>query len=324
MDPLHLAAVCESFSLGTPLSVEEDQEGVLNRNYDLVTDSGQYFIKSVRDRRKDAIPVIAAAETFMREGDIPAIEMLRTKEGALFVPAGEDVYTVYPYIAHSRPQEEPYGAMGAMLARIHTRGSGEIPAALQTAVMVEKGMVRAEEKLHEYKTRAEGDTSSYKDVFLEYIDTKLSLLSTLPPSDWQNRVLAHGDYHDRNILFNADDGIVGICDWEKAELVPRAYEIARSIQYICFKGRSEENTYELSETVPIAREFLGAYRSITPIEHDELIAGFSLRLRKLVMSFWIEERFYDHADDRANKFIEHETRLMQDFRDSELVEAIIG
>lgn len=324
MDPKHLEEVCEAFDLGTPVSVEENQEGVLNLNYSLITDRGHFFIKSVRDRRKDSIPVIAAAERFMQDGGLPAVAMMPRTNGEVFLSLGSDVYTVYPYLEHSSPHEIPYEALGAMLARIHARGTEPLPELLQAVHMTEKRNEVVATKLAAYKGLAASGNEPDDTLFLSYIDTKLELLDRLPTVPAYTPTLVHGDYHVGNILFNKDGQVIGICDWEKAELAPRAYEIARSVQYIAFESRDEPYVYERDLAIERGREFLSGYRGTYPISDDELRAGFALRLRKLVMSFWIEEGFYDRGDSRANKFIANETNLIKEFTNPETVEELIA
>jgi Ser/Thr protein kinase RdoA (MazF antagonist) len=323
MDPDRLAALCAEFALGVPVSLEEDHEGVLNRNYRLVTDTGHYFIKAVRDRRKDSIPIIAAAETFMSSGGIPAVCMLRTKKGELFLRDESEVYTVYPHITHVHPAIPPYTALGTMLARIHIRGNDALPPTLESVHMTEKNAAHVKDKLMQYRSSAAEGTSPIDTLFLAYIDRKLELLPQLAQASEASSTLVHGDYHTRNILFSENGDILGICDWEKAELAPRAYEIARSVQYICFESREAPYIYDRQEAVAAAKKFLGGYRQQYPISNEELSNGFALRLRKLVMSFWIEEAFYDRADDRANRFIKNETRLLHEFAEPALVAELL-
>jgi Ser/Thr protein kinase RdoA (MazF antagonist) len=324
MDPLHLSSICEEFGLGEPISVTENHEGVLNRNFDLTTTKGRYFVKSVRDKRKDSIPVIAATESYMAEGGIPTVCMLHTKTGDLYLPHESEVYTVYPYIPNEKISSVPYVALGSMLARIHQRGDGTPPRLLMDIHMVEKDPARVEMKLTEYREKSQEKDTPADLAFRRYIDLKRSLLSSLTQVAREGETLMHGDYHARNVLFASDGSIVGICDWEKAERAPRAYEVARSIQYICFEGRGGEINTETTSTLAAAREFLSAYRSTYPISDEAMRDGFAMRFRKLIMSFWIEERYYDYADERSNKFIQHETRLIEEFADSSLVEKIIS
>lgn len=324
MEPDHLARICEAFALGTPITIEEDHEGVLNRNFDLVTDTGRYFIKSVRDRRRDAIPVIAASEQFMAESGVPAVCMLRTTSGELFLPHEAEVYTVYPYIPHVAPTEAPFAALGTMLARIHFCGDGPLPTLLQDIVMTERPLERVQQKLTTYLERAKSGTEAMDERFRTYISRKLELLPSLPVVPESKRTLVHGDYHTRNILFDEAREIQGICDWEKTELAPRAYELARSVQVICFEGWQTEHSYDTTRAVENARSFISAYREKYPIGNEELRNGFALRLRKLVMAFWIEEAHYDRFDTRSDKFVANETRLLSEFTDPQLVESHIN
>jgi len=329
MTPEQLSALCRAFDLGTSISVEENHEGVLNRNYVLKTDRGQYFIKSVRDSRKLDIPYIAAVEQYMHVSGIPAVCMVKTVTGDLYLEADSEVFTVYPYIASKKLGDyvdSDFERMGSLLAQIHRAGSAAAASSqFKEKTFKEKDTTILREKLEMYRDKIQAN--EYKDttdlLFLEYIDTKLRSMSELVPIHMENDTLVHGDYHARNLLFGEDRQITGVCDWEKAELSPRAYEIARSVQYICFEG-DEDYKYDEVIAVQQAQAFMRGYNSVYPIAPKELQMGYALRLRKLVYSVWIEDQHYLRGDTRSNKFIPHETRLIKEFTSPHLVDMLVG
>lgn len=98
MDPLPTNKLCEEFDLGDYKEQKENKEGVLNKNYVIVTSTGKFFVKSIREKRKADVLDIAAVETFMRDQGIPAICMLPTVSGQKYFKINDDVYTVYPFI----------------------------------------------------------------------------------------------------------------------------------------------------------------------------------------------------------------------------------
>lgn len=323
MDPAHLELLCEEFALGTPISAEENHHGVLNRNFEITTANGRYFVKGVRAKSRERVPYIAAVETFMREGGIPAVCMVRTKTGALYVEYGQELYTVYPLLENVMSDElTPYKELGSLLARIHVRGSSARPSLLETSVLSEKEPGHAKNMLLSFRERAAAGTTAIDAQFLAYIDKKLELFDSLPSGEFVPDTLVHGDYHARNILFNAAKEIVGVCDWEKAELAPRAYEFARSLQYICFESRLAPYQYDRVLAIERGREFLAGYREVFPLMDEELRRGFDLRMRKLVITFWIEDAYYTHSDERSNQFVENETNLLEEFSNPKVIEAL--
>jgi homoserine kinase type II len=321
MNAEHLALLCVDFSLGEVIAIKGDLEGVLNKNYFLTTDTGKYFIKSIRQKRRAHIPYIAQVEEFMRSRGIPAVCMLHSRSGKKFVEYGAEIYTVYPFIENSRSHvyaAKDFGKMGSMLAQIHVAGSKAVPPMLAAKFFKEKPhelVVSTLERRREHLLAKESldDTDV---LFLKYINLKLQKISTsddvpLLPKD----TLVHGDYHARNLLLNNERDIIGICDWEQSDVNARAYELARSVLYVCFNGEEHESShvYDMDLSIHYARAFISGYSSVYPISNDELLHGMRLRVSKLIYSKWIEEQYYDQGDSRANGFILHEMRLIEDF-----------
>ena len=306
----HFKKVCADFSLGEVGSVIELDEGVLNKNFLLTTSKGKYFIKSVREKRKAEIPYIYGVETFMARNGIPAIPMLRNTSGSLWTQCESDTYTVYPFLESDRTHiysDADYRSMGEMLARIHKAGSTAIPPLLASKEFTEKNLDAALTKLQHYRNTilAKTDQDDTDALFLSFIDLKLSLITTLEDIQLPNDTLTHGDYHERNLLINSAREIVGICDWEKAQMAPRSHEFVRAFQYICINR--EEG---LEKSLRKGDRFTEGYQSIYPISNEEIEAGRALRFRKLATSFWIEEQYYDRKDTRSNIFIENEMYLL--------------
>jgi Ser/Thr protein kinase RdoA (MazF antagonist) len=330
MNQEHLVQLCRDFNLGAAISLDENTEGVLNRNYLLITNQGKYFIKSIREKRRSHLPYIAEVEEFMHSHGIPAVCMLSTVDGPKFVEYGPDIYTVYPFLESVRTHQydlSDFERMGAMLGRIHRAGSENVPPSLAQKSFNEKPMdvVRAKLEKHREDLRRKSEQDKTDVLFLEYLDLKLKMMDTVADIPWLPKdTLVHGDYHSRNLLINADREIIGICDWEQSDMNARAYELARSLLYVCFNGESEEDPhiYDQDKAIDAARTFIQGYVSIYPISNDEVESGLKLRLRKLICSFWIEEQYYERNDSRSNKFIPHEIRLIRDFSEETLFKSL--
>ncbi|HEY0948021.1 MAG TPA: phosphotransferase [Candidatus Paceibacterota bacterium] len=315
MDPVHLVQLCEEFGLGETIAIREDNTGALNKNYFLTTSTGEYFIKSVRKKQQSRIPYIAAAEKFFASDVIPALCMQANASGEVSLEIGNSVYTVYPYkpnaVIHTYTQEH-VRAMGILLGHIHLRGASEVPDLLllnKLEIPKPDNIIRELTERRAHIMRKDSQDAA-DEQFLDYIALKLDKVAASPEApQLANDTLTHGDYHDRNILFQGES-IVGVCDWEKVILAPRSYEVARAIEIICF-GTGSAMTRSEDEMQKMGSEFLTAYNSVYPIEKEELKCGLSLRLYKLIHSVWIERQHYDLQDLRSDKFIPQEMRLIE-------------
>ena len=326
----HLERLCREFGLGIVIKIDENHEGVLNRNYVLTTDKGKYFIKSVRDQRKSDIPYIAAVEELMHTRGIPAVCMRTFSDDKKYVEYDSHVYTVYDFLESNRTHKyltSDFHTMGEMLGNIHRAGNTSIPDFLKEKVFKEKLKEDIVNNLKSYKQQIESKEwlQEIDKQFLEYIDLKMDILSKLDTgTKLQNDTLVHGDYHTRNLLINDKREIIGICDWEKAEMAPRTYELARSVQLACFNGESEEepHIYEEDFAIEAARNFIHGYSSVYPIRADEILLGLEARFRRMVSTFWIEDAYYLRNDSRSNKFIAHEMRQIRDFSGTKIFDEL--
>lgn len=325
MDYSFLEQVATDFALGTIESVTQNEEGVLNTNYLVRTSTGTYFIKSVREKLQKDLPYIAEAERFMHERGIPAVCMLSNKNGGLFSVQGSFVYSVYPFTESDRLHQysdEDYARMGALLGRIHQAGGSDIPEPLQTRWYRERDPQQTLEELRTYRAQilARDTREPVDEEFLTYIDLKTRLIEHMTPSPaLAHDTLAHGDYHARNLLIHPETrDIIGVCDWEKAAMTPRAYELARSALYVAF---SED--YAGKDAAATARAFIAGYQSTYPIDTKEMKDGFSMRLNRILLSVWIEEHYYVRKDPRANKFVPHEIQIITDFLEGDMLSTII-
>lgn len=326
MNPEHLTKLRADFQLGDVLEIAESTEGVLNRNYILRTNVGKFFVKHVRDKAKDRVPEVVLIETFMRERGIPAVCMRASTSGERCATYDGSVYCVYPFIESDRAHDyraEDYVRMGALLGQIHQAGSKEIPLALtkQQFAFKETNIIQETLENRRAEILAIAQPTGIDEVFLSYLDLKLAHLPAFTSAPTPvNSTLIHGDYHAGNLLIAADTReIIGVCDWEKAIMAPRAYELARSILYISFSGDYDENA-----ALATARAFMKGYASTYPISEEELREGFRLLLMQTVRSTWIEHHHYDLHDTRVDQFVEHEARLIRDFVDGNLLEHLLA
>ncbi len=325
MNPIHLQTLIQDFGFGQVISCVET-EGVLNRNYVLTTTTGKYFIKSLREKMCEHVGYIATVESFMKDNGVRAVAMEKTVTGESFVVYDDSVYSVYPFIESDRRHVYTHSdifALGAVLGGIHRVGSGAVPESLQTKRIKHKDATKIGHILQAYKKLIieKENKEPIDSVFLECIELKLALIDTvdsLPEPD--SFVLGHGDFHERNVLFDAQTRtIIGVCDWEKAEMVSPSFELARSAIIIVFNRIIDHEHYMLQEM----KAFIDGYRSVFPLTAQEFRDGVTRRIHGMVLSKWLEELHYTKQDYRADHFLEKEMRGMRAFAYEGMTEKII-
>jgi Ser/Thr protein kinase RdoA (MazF antagonist) len=312
ISPDDIKNICDQYNLGMVISIDAVTEGVLNDNYIITTDVGKYFIKSVREKARNKLAEICDVENFMKSHGIPAITMLKTKSGEICITGKSELFTLYDYVESDRSHIysiEDYRNMGVMLARIHQVGGQQIPGSLKIKDFTRPSPETITSRLVDYRKviLEKTDADETDSLMLKYIDFKIAAMPQIGAVGLPNDTLTHGDYQTGNILIDPTSRkIIGICDWEKAEFAPRAYEIARSILYICF-----DETSGLDKALRQMNEFLVGYHTLCSIDEGELIDGIKMRIAKMVSSAWIEDMYYNLHSNRANHFIENEMRIIK-------------
>ncbi|MEK7641421.1 MAG: phosphotransferase [Patescibacteria group bacterium] len=312
ISPDDIKRVCEQYGLGTYTSIDVVAEGVLNENYIITTDSGRYFVKSVREKSRTKIPEIYGIESWMKLKGIPAIAMRTTLQGEICVAGDHELYTLYEYVESDRSHAyslEDYLNMGAMLGKIHIVGKEHPPISLKIKEFGRPSPEIISDRLGNFRKLILDKTSPNETdgLMLEYIDFKLDVLQHIDSIFLPNDTITHGDYQTGNIMIDsASRKIIGICDWEKTEFAPRSYEVARAIFYICF-----QQSTDLNQNLRAMKEFLKGYRTMCSIGAEELMRGIHMRIAKMAMSAWVEDMYYNQHSDRANHFITSEIRIME-------------
>jgi|GEM_PF-1943937 len=297
---------------GDFVSINKISGGLMNNNYILKTTTRKYFIKSIRKDMRDKLKIIYGVESFMKSKNIPAIVMLQARSKEIFVESNGEIYTIYNFIDSDKDTlflEKDFYTLGEMLGEIHNVGSVDInnfPLIKQFSRPSREIIVsRLQNYRNEIITKPVQDDA--EELFLNYIDFKLVTIHKIRKEVvLPNDTLIHGDYNPGNILFDKNTRrIIGVCDWEKTEFAPKAYELARAILYTCYEGK-----YDSSKSLNNAKSFLSGYRSVISIIAEEIINGFDMRIHRMALSSWLEGKYCKENDSRANHLVEHEMSLV--------------
>jgi homoserine kinase type II len=107
--------------------------------------------------------------------------------------------------------------------------------------------------------------------------------------------LLHGDYHERNVFFDAHGRVSAVIDWELACHGPRAWEIVRALD---FALRLPEDYETGGERL---RAFLRGYARVAPLTVQECEAMPELYWAARVHSLWVFEEHYRKGNARTDR-----------------------
>lgn len=102
--------------------------------------------------------------------------------------------------------------------------------------------------------------------------------------------IVHGDYQHANLFF-ADGHVADVIDWDTAVIAPRAYELARTAFFMCRMD------------APSTIALLQGYRSINPLDDDELADGALAWGTFADHHVWPVEEVYLNDNRTAERFI---------------------
>lgn len=294
--------ILNKYNLGQILSTDVVNEGVLNNNHIILTDKGRFFLKLYKNKNSDEIKYISEIEKFMKSSSVKSVQAIIIDE--------INKWMLYKFIQSDRGHSyslEDYYLMGQELGNIHVASyNRQIPEYLKSNFYKDKiSTTESIDKMEGYLNQINQKKiiDETDKLFLNYLEKKLSYIKKIGNiKELSNDTLIHGDFHAGNLLVDRDTRkIIGICDWEKAQYAPRAYDLARAYLYIGFGT----NTYDISECLKIGNAVLEGYRSVLKILDKEFKEGILIKLKKDVFTTWIEDKYYINNDSRANKFIKN-------------------
>lgn len=227
----------------------------------------------------------------------------------------ERFYALFPFVdgktvERSERSAKAHAATGSMLARIHLAGRedhADIDVPEQKAWNREvffKEAAVIEEKISTLTTLSEYDQLALRSLELKQ---GLARVNPIEPEmlGIQNDHLLHGDYHESNIFYNEHDEVNHVFDLENACLGPRAFEVARSIDFMCFAPEYKEEGFE------IAQHFLRAYDAIYPLPKEELVQGIMKYYLTRAHSLWHVTEHYLLQNFRVDVFFKDETQMLE-------------
>lgn len=121
----------------------------------------------------------------------------------------------------------------------------------------------------------------------------------------QNEHIIHGDYHGQNIFYDENEEVKYVFDLEKTGVSPRALEIARSLDFMCFSNNYEKESFEDADA------FLSSYNEIYPIDKRELSCGIKAFYIRKARSLWIEREHYINGNRRVDCFLKGELSMLK-------------
>lgn len=306
-------AIVERYSLPPIQQITRLDKGYLSLNYRVDAGTETYFLKRYRFSREQLVADVHSAIAQFRAADIPAIAPIQTRTGHTYFTWAEGYYTLFPYINGRQLSRGDFtvsalhGA-GHMLASIHHAGKS---IRLSGAAKTYQGPKFAQFAQDATQILNVIERKRILDEFDELaaatIQLQLELVRTFDPDGAAFHLplehTLHGDYHEGNLFFDADDRVDHVFDWEKVGLGLRALELVRTMQFICFQeAKGFRPAYEEANFARAAHLIQG-YHAAYPLSTSTLEAALRARYAGQVCGLWVETEHYLNHNTRVDLFL---------------------
>ncbi|MBA2285748.1 MAG: phosphotransferase [Ktedonobacteraceae bacterium] len=296
---LELPAIWQAWDRGPILATTIPASGTVHRTLLLRTATGEYALRAYRypQNERERVEREHALIAYVQARGIPAVAPIPFAPGETILEHNGRFYALFPYavgkqVRRGELTRELITEMGSFLAMLHSvlrdyphervaQRSFTYDSAGTLAKMDGiEAVIRAQSRLGDVDMRA-----------LARLEQQQAWLRSHPdavPAVWtaaQCQVI-HGDYQETNLFFEGHT-VSAIIDWDQAYIAPRAWEVLRTLHYVC--------TLE----VATCRAFLDGYRRVLPLSQEDLEEAAAIYGMKHTHDTWLYESLYLKGNRRV-------------------------
>lgn len=290
--------LAEAYGIGTP-EISPMTKGTVNRNYlVLASDGGAWVLKhyATSCAREEALRS-CEVQVRLREAGVPAPEVRLNRHGDLITQTSDGCFMVSAFVSgrqYDRGQIPPKAAyaMGQTLGRLHGALAGEehryeFPGRDDVLKRLTDLLTRAKAKRGESPVDQEA---------CRILEAKIEALAVWgePPGPTSAQWV-HGDYQETNLIFDSEDQVAAVIDFDNLRIRPRGAEVMRALAYSFDAGNG------LAEA---AYAFFAGYVQTSGVQADEVARWASDWTYTTLTNDWpiaaryLEPQTYDPRWDR--------------------------
>jgi Ser/Thr protein kinase RdoA (MazF antagonist) len=268
----------------------------------VTTEQGFYLLQPIRfSSQIRRLFYDDAFTAYLVEKDFPARRFVRNAQGKLVCNiSGQAFYMTEYYPGHTIEvylNRKQLISSAIKLAQLHHLSKGYTGPKYQRLPFKSKKAFNSLEKIKIAICRKD-----YQDEFdmmvLEIIQRKADFIIRQPfeklPFLLEKRIMNHGDYHARNIVFDSHNKVVAILDFEYCVDIPRIWDIALAISWLTKENNTE--AFCGPHRIDDISAFVSAYHSENPLFDDE-----KTNLTKIIISACFHTTFFLEAYYLSNR-----------------------
>lgn len=290
--------------------------GLATKNYFVEEGGGKYFLKAYDDKVDSGRvqEIFKSMEYFSKNG-IPAVMPLSTQSGRSYFDSDGRLYALFPFVDGKilDPHEfniDHIKKIAKLQGSLHKVGfefpeKGEFRKASLKFFDYEAFLVEADE-VHKDIVKKDNIDDVDKE-WIELIEKKVKYVNSNPRGQVESlgpQTLAHGDFHNENIIWNDGSGeIIGLVDFDLARVDFYHVKVLKTIDLIIFERGYGDESYELAQT------YLKEYSKHMDLDNDALRNCLRYRFLKRVLDLWPVKQYYKgvkrmamHLETQHKKF----------------------
>ncbi|MFA5333306.1 MAG: phosphotransferase [Candidatus Nanoarchaeia archaeon] len=313
LSKLEIKKIAKSYNLGNVKSVKLMAKGLVNYNFSIKTDKGDYIIRGLGKKWDDY-------REKKLEFQFKVIKYLKLKKFPYKLP--------YPILSNEKKEvlrinkktlwvyEKIKGTCGRKINNEILKELGKAIAIYHKYIRgfkIKKGnkifdldWVRCEyEKFKKIKPKNEIDRLVYENVSI--FEKALNEFSKKKIS--KNLLVTHSDFNLGNVVFDKNK-IVGIIDFENLQVAPRIYDLSQAIKFSCVSTKINKKCSEI-----IIKE----YEKLNPLKKDEKDSIIDLIIFGSCCEFAWFYSYFKKSTDKKRFFISSEVKLIKNLLKDKLL-----
>lgn len=291
--------ICNQYDLGKIREVKLIETGLINYNFDIKTDKGDFIIRFLGHKFNEANKIKLKFEfsvlEFLNKNNFPykVPSPLKNRKRRYLSRLNGKNFWIYEKIK------------GKKIRRLNKEKFKEMPILLATYhKFVKKIKLEKEEKIYQNeffnlnwlktnysKMRRIKPKTKLDKLVSENLEFFSKTLEEISKTKFNKNIIAtHSDFHARNMLFKKNK-IIALLDFDNLETIPLVKDVATAIWHTCIKDKKlDEDAMKL---------FLKEYEKINRLtkEEKEMIIPTIIR-EKCIFFWWVYKEMAKRKDLR--------------------------
>ena len=289
---LNVKVVDRSFHLGVLMS----------------TDSQLFLLRRIKYlSRTNRMLYESAFSDYLANRTFPAQRIMRTNSNSLVCRIEGETYFLTEFFEGIQVSDDEkkisvqIQEAGRMLAKLHRVSKSYMGPKIQRIPFHSRKVLHTLIKVSN-KIQLSPKRDKFDLIALDVINQKLKFIEK-NPFEFQsfldiNKMMNHGDYHAGNIVFDDNNVIRAVIDFEYCTDMPRIWDIVWALTWFGRKRRTEAFSGEL-DTVKL-NTFLSAYDNEYPLVLQEKRAIIDLMISASFHATYFLVHYYLHGKLNAN------------------------